>query len=190
MAASNYSSTDFLSSSGSGSFLNAGPNVGSKAGKKPMTFGWDTAILGAGMGLQSIMGAFGQQSANQLNANVANAQMAAQADAIVNARETQKGNLGMGIFNQVYGTGTGADLEFGRQLAAKRKQFSEFLPKQMGLGREETRWNTAFQTSPESLEASRRERIGNLQEKIAGYAAQPTGMFGPIRRINIESLAG
>ena len=190
MAASNPFSTDFLSSSGSDSFLNAGLNVGSKAGKKPMTFGWDTAILGAGMGIQGIMGAIGQQSKNQLDANVANAQMAAQADAIVNARETQKGNLGMGMFNQLYGTGTGADIEFGRQLEAKRKQFSEFLPKQMGLGREETRWNTAFQTSPESLEAARRERIGNLQEKIAGYAANQTGMFGPIRRINIESLAG
>ena len=186
MAASNYFSTDYLSSRGSDAFLNAG----SKAGKKPMAFGWDDAILGAGMGLQSALGAFGQQSANQLSANVANAQMAAQADAIVNARETQKGNLGMGMFNQLYGTGTGADIEFGRQLAAKRKQFSEFLPKQMGLGREETRWNTAYQTSPESLEAARRERIGNLQEKIAGYAANQTGMFGPIRRINIESLAG
>jgi hypothetical protein len=190
MAKSNYLSADSLRSSGSDAFLNAGSNVGSKTGKKPMTFGWDTAILGAGMGLQSILGAFGQQSANQLNANIANEQLKFQADSIVNAREMQKGNLGMGMFNQIFGSGTGADIEFGRQLAAKRKQFSEFLPKQMGLGREETRWNTAFQTSPESLEASRRERIGNLQEKIAGYAAQPTGMFGPIRRINIESLAG
>jgi hypothetical protein len=190
MAASNYFSTDSLSSRGSDAFLNAGSNVGSKAGKKPMAFGWDDAILGIGMGAQSILGAIGQQSANQLSANVHNAQMAAQADAIVNSREMQKGNLGIGMFNQLYGRGTGSDLEFGRQLAAKRKQYSEFLPKQMGLNREETRWNTAFQTSPEAIEASRRERMGNLQEKIAGYAANQTGMFGPIRRINIESLAG
>ena len=190
MAASNYFSTDSLSSRGSDAFLNAGSNVGSKAGKKPMAFGWDDAILGIGMGAQSILGAIGQQSANQLSANVHNAQMAAQADAIVNSREMQKGNLGIGMFNQLYGSGTGSDLEFGRQLAAKRKQYSEFLPKQMGLNREETRWNTAFQTSPEAIEASRRERMGNLQEKIAGYAANQTGMFGPIRRINIESLAG
>lgn len=190
MAASDYFSTDSLSSSGSDAFLNAGLNLRSKAGKKPMAIGWGDAALGGGMLAQSILNAFGQQSANQLSANIANAQMAAQADAVVNAREMQKGNLGLGMFNQLYGTGTGADIEFGRQLAAKRKQFNEFLPKQMGLGREETRWNTAFQTSPESLEAARRERIGNLQEKIAGYAANQTGMFGPIRRINIESLAG
>jgi hypothetical protein len=190
MAASNYFSTDSLSSSGSDAFLNAGLNAGSSKGKKPMAFGWDDAIMGAGMGLQSILGAFGQQSANQLSANVANAQMQAQADAIVHARDVQKGNLGMGMFNQLYASGTGSDLEFGRQLAAKNKQFSSFLPKQMGLNREETRWNTAFQTSPEAIEASRRERMGNLQEKIAGYAANQTGMFGPIRRINIESLAG
>ena len=148
------------------------------------------AILGAAMGFETLGKLFGQQSANQLDANLANEQLKFQADSIVNAREMQKGNLGMGMFNQIFGSGTGADLSFGRELEAKRKQFDELIPKQMGLGREETRWNTAFQTSPEAIEASRRERIGNLQEKIAGYAANQTGMFGPIRRINIESLAG
>jgi hypothetical protein len=152
-----------------------------------MAIGWGEVGLAGGLGLLNF---FGAQANNQSRANALNAQMGYQADAIVNAREMQKGNLGMGIFNQRFGAGTGADLEFTRQKAGKDIQLSSFLPKQMGLGREETRWNTAFQTSPESLEASRRERIGNLQEKIAGYAANQTGMFGPIRRINIESLAG
>ena len=152
-----------------------------------MAIGWGELGLAGGLG---ILSAFGQQATNQFQANAFNAQMEAQANSIVNAREMQKGNLAMGIFNPRFAAGTGADLEFTRQKAAKDMQLSSFLPKQMGLGREETRWNTAFQTSPESLEASRRERIGNLQEKIAGYAANQTGMFGPIRRINIESLAG
>lgn len=152
-----------------------------------MAIGWGEVGLAGGLGALS---AFGQQATNQLNANFFNAQMAAQADSVVNAREMQKGNLAMGMLNQLYGTGTGADIEFTRQAKAKDKELSSFIPKQMGLGREQTRWNTAFQTSPESLEASRRERMGNLQEKIAGYAANQTGMFGPIRRINIESLAG
>jgi hypothetical protein len=152
-----------------------------------MAIGWGEVGLAGGLGALS---AFGQQATNQLNANFFNAQMAAQADGVVNAREMQKGNLGMGMLNLLYGTGTGSDIEFTRQAKARDKELSSFIPKQMGLGREQTRWNTAFQTSPEAIEASRRERIGNLQEKIAGYAANQTGMFGPIRRINIESLAG
>jgi len=147
-------------------------------------------ITAAGMGLQGLFGAIGARNQAETQASIANAQMAAQADAIRNAREIQKGNLGMGMFNTIFGAGTGADLEFGRQLAAKRSEFAEFLPKQMGLGREQARWQTAFELSPEARELSRKERMGRLQETIAGYMAQPTGMFGPIKRINIEALAG
>lgn len=160
------------------------------AGKKPMAFGWDDALLGAGMLGQSIFGAIGAKRQADIQAETANAQMAAQADAVRNARDIQKGQLGLGMFGSLFGATTAPDLEYGRQLAAQRSQFGEFLPKQMGLGREQSRWQAAFQTSPDVLEASRRERLGRLQETIAGYMAQPTGMFGPIKRINIESLAG
>ena len=98
--------------------------------------------------------------------------------------------MGMGMFGTIFGATTAPDLEFGRQLAAKRTEFGEFLPKQMGLGREQARWQTAFELSPDVRELSRKERMGRLQETIAGYQAQTTGMFGPIRRINIEALAG
>lgn len=145
---------------------------------------------GIGMLGQGLFGMIGANRQAETMANIANAQMAAQADAIVNAREMQKGNLGMGMFNTIFGATTAPDLEFGRQLAAKRKEFDEFLPKQAGLERENLRWQTAFGTSPEARALSRQERMGRLQETIAGYMAQPTGMFGPIRRINIESLAG
>lgn len=155
-----------------------------------MAFGWDDALLGAGMLGQGIFGMFGAQKQADTQAAIANAQMAAQADAIRNSREMAKGQLGMGMFNTLFGATTAPDLEFGRQLAARRTEFAEFLPKQMGLGREQARWQAAFETSPDVLEANRRERLGRLQETIASYQAQPTGMFGPIRRINIESLAG
>lgn len=169
------------------SFFNSGSSGG---GKKPMAFGFDDALLGAGMLGQGIFGMIGAQRQAETQASIANAQMAAQADAIRNAREAQKGQLGLGMFNSLFGATTAPDLEFGRQLAAKRTEFAEFIPKQMGLGREQARWETAFRTSPEMLEANRRERMGRLQETIAGYMAQPTGMFGPIKRINIEALAG
>lgn len=162
----------------------------SSSGKKPMAFGFDDALLGAGMLGQGIFGMIGAQRQAETQASIANAQMAAQADAIRNSREMAKGQLGMGMFNTIFGATTAPDIEFGRQLAAKRSEYAEFIPKQMGLGREQARWETAFRTSPEMLEANRRERMGRLQEAIAGYQAQPTGMFGPIRRINIESLAG
>lgn len=166
------------------------PSAASTSGKKPMAFGWDDAILGAGMGLQSIFGAIGARNQAATQANIAGAQLAAQNAAMKEARQLQKGQMGMGMFNTIFGATTAPDLEFGRQLAAKRTEFGEFLPKQMGLGREQARWQTAFELSPDVRELSRKERMGRLQETIAGYQAQPTGMFGPIRRINIEALAG
>lgn len=171
------------------------PLVGSSAGgaTKGGTSMFDplsAGITAAGMGLQGIFGAIGAGNQARTQASIANAQMAAQADAIRNARDIQKGNLGLGMFGTIFGATTGPDLEFGRQLAAKRTEFAEFLPKQMGVGREQARWQTAFESSPEVRDLRRRERMGRLQETIAGYAAQPTGMFGPIRRINIEALAG
>ncbi len=172
----------YLKSSGSGAFLGSG--------SKPMAFGWDDALLGVGTALSGAFGMMGAQKQANTQAAIANAQLAAQADAVRNAREMQKGSMGMGMFNTLFGSTTAPDIEFGRQLAAKRKEYSEFLPKQTGLERENIRWQTAFGTSPEARALSRQERMGRLQETIAGYMAQPTGMFGPIARINIESLAG
>lgn len=163
---------------------------GSDALSKPMAFGWDDAILGAGTALSGLFGAIGANKQANTQAAIANAQMAAQADAIRQSREMAKGQMGMGMFNTLFGATTGSDIDFARQLAGKRAEYAELFPKQMGLNREQARWQAAFQTSPDVLEANRRERMGRLQEAIAGYAAQPTGMFGPIRRINIESLAG
>jgi hypothetical protein len=162
----------------------------SSAGSKPMAFGWDDAILGAGMGVQALASAFGANKQANTQAAIAEAQLQAQADALAQARDIEKGNLGLNLFNTRFAAGPGAEMEFARQARAQRMQLGEFLPKQMGLGREQQRWQTAFELSPEARELSRKERMGRLQETIAGYMAQPTGMFGPIKRINIEALAG
>lgn len=171
------------------------PLVGSSAGgaTKGGTSMFDplsAGITAAGMGLQGLFGAIGSRNQTKTLANVTEAQLQAQNAAMLEARALQKGQIGAGMFNTVFGATTAPDLEFGRQLAAKRAEYGEFLPKQMGLGREQARWQTAFELSPDVRELSRKERMGRLQETIAGYAAQPTGMFGPIRRINIEALAG
>lgn len=180
MASNISSAADYLKSSGSGAF----------SGTKPMALGWDDAIMGAGMGLNAIFGAIGARNQAATQANIAEAQLAAHNAGLEEARSLQKGQMGLGMFNTIFGATTDPDLQYGRQLAAKRAEFGEFLPKQMGLGREQARWQRAFDLSPESRELSRKERMGRLQETIAGYMAQPTGMFGPIKRINIESLAG
>jgi len=173
-------------SEGLPSFFNSGGASAAKAGGSM----FPGAALGLGMLGQGIFGMIGAQRQADTQAAIANAQMAAQADAIRQSREMEKGRLGATMFGTIFGSTTAPDLEYGRQLAAQRAQYAEFLPKQMGLGREQARWQAAFETSPDVLEANRRERLGRLQETIAGYQAQPTGMFGPIRRINIESLAG
>jgi len=144
------------------------------------------AAISAGTGL--LGGIFG----NRQQANIANAQLAAQADqlkqGILFQRDAAKANMGLSIFGQVFGSTTAPDLEFGRQAAAQRLQLGEFMPKQLGLGREEARWRTAFENSADAKENSRRERLGRLQESIATLRATPTGMFGRIAQAPIESL--
>jgi hypothetical protein len=92
------------------------------------------------------------------------------------------------MFGQIFGATTESDLEFGRQAQAQRQNFAEFMPKQMGLDREQATWETAFRGGPLYRDTSRKERIGRLQETIAAARAQPTGMFGRIAQAPIESL--
>ena len=152
-------------------------------------FGWDDAAV-AGIGaVGGLISGFGQQ---RTAANIANAQNAAQADAlkqgILFSRDSAKGNMAMAMFPQIYGSTTGADLDFNRQARGKRLELGEFIPKQMGLGREQATWEAAFQGSPLFKDNTRRERLGRLQETIAAARAQPTGMFGRIAQAPIESL--
>lgn len=159
---------------------------GSSGGGSGMLEGLAGAAVGGITGL--VGGIFG----NRQQANIANAQLRAQADqlkqGILFQRDAAKANAGLGMFAQIFGSTTAPELEFGRQAEAQRLAFREFEPKRLGLGREEARWRTAFENSAASREASRRERLGRLQETIAGYRAAPTGMFGRIAQAPIESL--
>jgi hypothetical protein len=177
-------SSNYLSDWSSSSNWKSGEKTGGKMAFDPMS------LASAGIGaVGGIISGFGQQ---RTAANIANAQMAAQADAlkqgILFQRDSAKANIGLGMFGQIFGATTEADLEFGRQAQAQRLNFAEFMPKQMGLGREQARWETAFRGSPLFQDTSRKERLGRLQETIAATRAQPTGMFGRIAQAPIESL--
>lgn len=148
-------------------------------------FGWDDA---ATMGIGVLGGALQGLG----NRGVEQAKLNAQADALKQStffqRDAAKANMAMAMFPQIFGATTGADLDFGRQAQAKRMELNEFLPKQMGLGREQATWETAFRNSPLFQEVAQKERLGRLRETIAAARAQPTGMFGPIAQAPIQSL--
>ena len=148
-------------------------------------FGWDDAAV-AGIG---VVGGLLQGLGNR---GVEQAKLNAQADALKQGtlfqRDAAKANMAMAMFPQIFGATTGADLDFGRQAQAKRLELGEFMPKEMGLGREQATWETAFRASPLFQNTSRKERLGKLQETIAAARAQPTGMFGRIAQAPIESL--
>jgi hypothetical protein len=71
------------------------------------------ALLVQALGLIS---GIGQQ---RTAASIAQAQLAAQNAAFLEGRERDKGALAGSLFNQIFGTGTGADISFGREKAAK-----------------------------------------------------------------------
>ena len=149
-----------------------------------------TSLATAGIGaIGGLISGFGQQkAANKALERQLQFQGDALKEGILFQRDSAKANIGLGMFGQIYGSTTGADLDFGRQAQAQRINFAEFMPKEMGLGREQARWETAFRSSPSFRETSRNERIGRLQETIAAARAQPTGMFGRIAQAPIESL--
>jgi len=162
--------------------------LGSKSGGKSMFDPLSAGITAAGMGIQGIFGAIGANKQANTQASIANAQMAAQADAIRNSRDMAKAQMGMGMFNTLFSATTGSDLDYGRQLAAKRKEYSEFIPKGFGLDREQTRWQTDFALSPAARELASRQRLGRVKEAIAPGRAQMTGMFGRIAQAPTESF--
>lgn len=73
----------------------------------------------------------------------------------------------------------GADLDFGRQLAARRTELGEFQPKEMGLAYESAKRTQDLATS----QAAKDERYQNLlnykRQKGFDIAAQGEAMFGP-----------
>jgi hypothetical protein len=171
---------------GSSPFGNSGKNTGGKMAFDPASL----AIAGLGAGIGALSGFGQQQAANKALEKQLQFQGDALKEGILFQRDSAKANIGLGMFGQIWGSTTGADLDFGRQLLAKRREFAEFMPKESGLAREGARWDLDFRSGPAFKNYTRQENLLNLQSNptlIADRAAK-TGMFGRIAQAPIESL--
>lgn len=149
----------------------------SGASKPKSGGGMDPLSLGLGLGSSVISGLFGmgqQKSA----ANIASAQLKAQNAAFLEGRERDKGALAGSLFNQIFGTGTGADISFGREKAAKEFLVGPYAERLMGLGSEESKRSRLAAISPESKALRQEENKLAIQREIATRRAQTDAMFG------------
>jgi hypothetical protein len=147
------------------------------------------AIAGLSAGVGALSGSEQQKAANKAIEKQLQFQGDALKEGIFFQRDSAKANIALGMFGQIFGATTGAELDFGRQERAKRMELGEFMPKQMGLGREQATWQTAFEGSPLAQATARKERLGKLQERIGGFRAQQEALgMGPISYRPIESF--
>lgn len=141
--------------------------------------GMDPLSLGLGLGSSVISGLFGMGQA-KTSANIAKAQLAAQNAAMLEGREQNKGALAGSLFNQIFGTGTGADLSFGREKAAKEFMVGPYAERLMGLGSEEAKRGRLAAISPEAKERARFENRLAIERATAEQRARTDAMFGPV----------
>ena len=148
------------------------------------------AIAGLGAGIGALSGFGQQQAANKALEKQLQFQGDALKEGILFQRDSAKANIGLGMWSQLFGSGTGAELAFGQQVRAKRRELGEFMPKEMALGREQATWERDFRSGPGFKNATRQEAILNLQTNPALIAdrAAKIGMFGQIKQAPIESF--
>lgn len=156
-------------SGGYGDFSGAS---GSKSGSGMDPLSAGLGLASAGIGLIS---GIGQQ---RTAANIANAQLKAQNAAFLEGRERDKGALAGSLFNQIFGTGTGADLSFGREKAAKEFLVGPYAERLMGLGSEESKRARLAAISPEAKERARFENRLAIERATAEQRARTDAMFG------------
>lgn len=150
-------------------------NSGNKAGGS----GMDPAsiALAAGNGLASFFTGIGQQ---KTSARIAQAQLDAQTAALLEGREQNKGALAGSMFNQIFGTGTGADLAFGREKAAEIYKRRDLFPLDLANLSEASKRERLAAISPEAKERARFENRLAIERETAARLAQTNAMFGPI----------
>ena len=138
------------------------------------------ALVGGGLGL--VGNIFGARSA----ASAAQAQMNAQADQlkrnIQENREARKGNLAKFIGQNLADYGYGADLEFGRQLAAT--EFDKTRGRDLDRAANIADFNAmiGMQDTPAFREQKQRAFRRDLERARVERQAAMEGMFGPISR--------
>jgi hypothetical protein len=153
------------------SSINTGAQAGGGFGNM---LGPALGLAGAGIGLIS---GIGQQ---RTSASIAQAQLAAQNAAFLEGRERDKGALAGSLFNQIFGTGTGADISFGREKEAEKYKRQFLAPFDLALGSEASKRERLAAISPESKERARFENRLAIERETAARLAQTNAMFGPI----------
>ena len=139
----------------------------------------DPLSLGLGLGSSVISGLFGMGQA-KTSANIAQAQLDAQKHALQVGAEANKGALAGSMFNQIFGTGTGADLAFGREKAAKMYEGRDLFPLGLANLSEASKRERLAAISPEAKERARFENRLAIEKATAEKLALTNAMFGPI----------
>jgi hypothetical protein len=141
--------------------------------------GMDPLSLGLGLGSSLIGGLFGMGQA-QTSASIAQANLAAQNQAILEGREQTKAALGSSMWGPLFQAGTGGDIAFGREQAAKKWLQGPFAERQIGLGSEASKRERLARISPESKEAAQFENRLAIERSLAEKRALTDAMFGRI----------
>jgi hypothetical protein len=141
--------------------------------------GMDPLSLGLGFGSSLIGGLFGMGQA-QTSASIAQANLAAQNQAILEGREQTKAALGSSMWGPLFQAGTGGDIAFGREKAAKSWLQGPFAERQLGLGSEASKRERLARISPESKEAAQFENRLAIERSLAEKRALTDAMFGRI----------
>jgi hypothetical protein len=147
----------------------------------------DPTALAIGLGGSLISGLFGIGQA-QTSASIAQANLAAQNQAILEGREQTKAALGSSMWGPVFAAGTGGDIAFGREKEAKKWLGGPFADLLQARASEEKRRARDFASDPRTRELSARERKGRMEEEMFKAGAPMAAMYGPTR--GFASLAG
>ena len=154
-------------------------SVGKLSSGSSIGGGMDPLSLGLGFGSSLIGGLFGMGQA-QTSASIAQAQLAAQNQAILEGREQTKAALGSSMWGPLFQAGTGGDIAFGREKAAKTWLQGPFAERQLGLGSEASKRERLARISPESKEAAQFENRLAIERSLAEKRALTDAMFGRI----------
>ena len=131
-------------------------------------------LASAGVGLVS--GIMQNRSA----ASIANAQLKFAEQGRKDAVERDKAGLANALFNQLFGTGTGADISFGREKEAEKYKRQFLAPFDMALSSEASKRERLAAISPESKERAQFENRLAIERETAARLAQTNAMFGNI----------
>lgn len=157
-------------SGGYGDFSSAGTLKSGSGGNQ--MFG---AIAGLGSSALSFLAGMGQA---QTSASIAQAELAAQNQAILEGREQTKAALGSSMWGPLFAAGTGGDIAFGREKEAKQWLSGPFAERQLGLGSEASKRERLARISPESKEAAQFENRLAIKRSLAEKRALTDAMFG------------